>query len=143
MNVIISKLDLPCDMKNIIQDYLYDENGFTRDQLVSIQQAKKEKEFMMLRIKLELWEWQRVDKSIRWLRNGGVYNIDGLDGPYGYELAVFNEVYLEGSLFNGLPRPETAELRKAQGTVRKYQARVYVKQAQERLRQIKLYGHTL
>ena len=75
MNVIISKLDLPCDMKNIIQDYLYDENGFTRDQLVIIQQAKKEKEFMMLRIKLELWEWQRVDKSIGWLRNGGVYNI--------------------------------------------------------------------
>ena len=143
MNVIISKLDLPCDMKMVIHEYLYDKNGFNHQQCEKIKQAKEENEPMMWRIKLELWEWKRVDKNIGWLRNGGVYNVKGLEGPIGYEYAVFKEAYFAGLLFNKSPRPETAETRRAEGTVRKYQALVYIKQAQERLRQIETYGHTL
>ena len=143
MNIIISKLDLPCDIKGVIHGFLYDKKGFNHQQCEKIKKAKEENEPMMWRIKLELWEWKRVDKNIGWLRKGGVYNVDGLDGQIGYEYAVFKEAYFAGLLFNKPPTPETVETRRAQGIVRMYQALVYIKQAQERLEQIATYGHTL
>jgi len=146
MNLIINKLDLPCDMKRVIYEFIYYDNGFSYEQVDTIEKVKtKALQTQQQRIKLELMEWYRVDKgTIRWLRNGGVYNkVKGLDGPRGYETAVFREAYYAGLLPNTTLQPETCEVRKAQGTVRKYQGCIYKYMADMRLEEIRIYGHTL
>jgi len=144
MNVVINKLDLPCDMKGVIYSFLYHDNGFNQVQVDTIEKIKtKSLQIQQQRIKLELMEWYRVDKRIRWLRNGGVYKkVKGLDGPRGYETAIFREAYYAGLLPGTTVQSETAMVRIAQGTVRKYQGLVYKYMADQRLEEIRIYGCT-
>lgn len=81
MNIIINKLDLPCDLKNEIYKYSYNSEGYTVDDLNAIkkQKNKKRTQFMKLRIKLELVEWYRMDVNVCWLRPG----LGGGSGVYG------------------------------------------------------------
>lgn len=75
MNIIINKLDLPCDLKNEIHKYIYNSEGYTVDDLNAIkkQKNKKRNKFMKLRQKLELAEWYTYNVSVCWLRGGGAY----------------------------------------------------------------------
>lgn len=145
MNIIINKLDLPCDIKGVINSFVYHDNGFNQAQVDTIEKIKtKSLQIQQQRIKLELMEWYRVDKStIRWLCGGGVYKkVKGLDGPRGYETAVFREAYYAGLLPGTTVQPETYMVRIAQGTVRKYQGLVYKYMADQRLEEIRIYGCT-
>ena len=75
MNIIINKLDLPCDLKNEIYKYSYNSEGYTVDDLNAIKKHKNKKitQFMKLRHKLELAEWYKYNVSVCWLRRGGAY----------------------------------------------------------------------
>lgn len=59
MNIIVDKLNLPCDMKREICKYCYDELGYTIEDLNAIKKEKNKKrnKFMKLRQKLELSKW--------------------------------------------------------------------------------------
>ena len=56
MNVIINKLDLPCDIKGVINSYCSDKFGYTGEDLKAIEKIKENRrnKFMKLRQKLEL-----------------------------------------------------------------------------------------
>lgn len=75
MNIIINKLDLPCDLKNEIYKYSYNSEGYTVDHLNAIKKHKNKKrtQFMKLRHKLELAEWYKYNVSVCWLKGGGAY----------------------------------------------------------------------
>lgn len=85
MNIIINKLDLPCDLKNEIYKYSYNNEGYTVDDLNAItkQKNKKRTQFMKLRIKLELVEWYRMGVSVYWLKGRGVYGKKNPSSVYG------------------------------------------------------------
>ena len=89
MNIIINKLDLPCDLKNEIYKYSYNSEGYTVDDLTAIKKEKNKKrtQFMKLRIKLELVEWYRMGVAVCWLRpgkyGGGVYGKQHPSKVYG------------------------------------------------------------
>ena len=59
MNIIVDKLNLPCDMKREICKYCYDELGYTIEDLKAIEKIKEKRrnKFMKLRQKLELSHW--------------------------------------------------------------------------------------
>lgn len=147
MNIVINKLDLPCDMKRIIYDFIYDSNGYNQKQLDTIKEIKNKSSQITqnLRMKLELREWYRVDKNtIKWLRYGGVYNkVTGLGGLGGYEMAVFAEAYYHGLLPGTVVQPKNGIVIKAEGLVRRYQGLVYKHMGDIRLEEIRIYGHTL
>ena len=42
MNIIIDKLDLPCDMKRVIYEFIYYDNGFNYEQVDTIEKVKTE-----------------------------------------------------------------------------------------------------
>ncbi len=75
MNIIINKLDLPCDLKNEIYKYSYNSEGYTVDDLNAIKKHKNKKrtQFMKLRHKLELAEWYKYNVSVCWLKGRGAY----------------------------------------------------------------------
>ena len=53
MNVVINKLDLPCDMKGVIYSFLYHDNGFNQVQVDTIEKIKtKSLQIQQQRIKL-------------------------------------------------------------------------------------------
>lgn len=90
MNIIIKKLDLPCDLKNEIHKYSYNSEGYTVNELTAIKKKKNNKrnKFMKLRIKLELVEWYRMGVAVCWLRSyldrgSGVYGNQQPDNVYG------------------------------------------------------------
>jgi hypothetical protein len=75
MNVVINKLDLPCDIKRELYKYCYDRLGYTVSDITRIKDIKKNirQKFMKLRVKLELAEWYNYNVSVSWLRGGGAY----------------------------------------------------------------------
>ena len=75
MNIIINKLNLPCDLKNEIYKYNYNSEGYTVDDLASIdkQKNKKRSQFIKLRIKLELALWYKWGYNVSYLKGGGYY----------------------------------------------------------------------
>ena len=85
MNIIINKLDLPCDLKNEICKYSYNSEGYTVDDLNAIkkQKNKKRTQFMKLRHKLELAEWYKYNVSVCWLRGRGAYGRKAPTSCYG------------------------------------------------------------
>jgi len=73
MNVIIKKLDLPCDMKREIYQYCYTSQGDTVDEIMMIAKGTRRNKFMKLRLKLELGEWYHFNVNVSFLRGGGWY----------------------------------------------------------------------
>ena len=55
MNVIVNKLDLPCDIKGVINSYCSNKLGYTGEELKAIEKIKENRrnKFMKLRQKLE------------------------------------------------------------------------------------------
>lgn len=68
MDIIVSKLDLPCDIKYNIHNYLYDKLGYTHEQLKQIKSAKEKQKLFKLRQTCELYYWKQTGCSIRWLK---------------------------------------------------------------------------
>lgn len=93
MNVIVNKLDLPHDIKEVIESYCCNKLGYTYENLKVIEKIKEKKrnKFMKLRQKLELVQWYNLGVSVCWLRPGeygwGVY---GKRHPY-YGLGTLTE----------------------------------------------------
>jgi len=77
MNIIINKLDIPCDIKFNINNFVYDRLGYTYEDIKKIQEYKKNNKFQMQRITTELWRWKEKDVSIQFLR-GSVYSYVGM-----------------------------------------------------------------
>jgi len=99
MNIIIEKLDISCDIKYNITNFLYDPLGYTFDDINKIQKLKKNNKFQMQRITTELWLWKKKDVSIRYLR-GSVFSYIGMfknifeERDAVYE-AIENNVFVE------------------------------------------------
>ena len=76
MNVVITKLGLPCDINNEIYKYCYNNEGYTINDLNAIKKEKNKKgnKFMKLRQKLELSHWWWSGSLIRgncpWYKSG-------------------------------------------------------------------------
>ena len=68
MNIIINKLDLIDDIKNVIQSFCYYKNGYTVDQIKKINNIRDNRKVDFLRIKIELWTWYKSGLSIQWLK---------------------------------------------------------------------------
>lgn len=89
MNVIVDKLDLPCDMKREIKGYCINEVGYSGEDLKSIEKikGKRRNKFMKLRQKLELAQWYTMGVSVYWLHagryGGGVYGKQHPSKVYG------------------------------------------------------------
>ena len=85
MNIIITKLELPCDLKNEIYKYCYNKEGYNVNDFIAIEKEKKKKRtmFMKLRQKLELVVWYRMGTSVSWLKGGGVYGKKSPSSVYG------------------------------------------------------------
>lgn len=89
MNIIINKLNLPYDMKRVINSYYSNEIGYTGEDLKAIEKIKDKRrnKFMKLRQKLELAEWYTMGVSVYWLHagryGGGVYGKQHPSKVYG------------------------------------------------------------
>lgn len=86
MNTIIKRFDLPCDIKYVISTFCYNDDGYTSDQIKTIQTIKKKnrrQRFMKLRIKLELAVWYQYNVSVVWLRRRGAYGKKHPSSCYG------------------------------------------------------------
>ena len=85
MNIVISKLDLPCDIKYIVNNFCYNNQGFNIHQITCIEKEKKKNKtnFLKLRHKLELMEWYRLGVSVTWLKPDGVYGKKNPNSVYG------------------------------------------------------------
>ena len=68
MNIVISKLNLPCDLKYVITSFVYDKLGYSYEQLQEIEKSKKNKEMTKLRQKFELHYWKNSECGIQWLK---------------------------------------------------------------------------
>lgn len=68
MNIVINKFDLPCDLKYVITSFVYDNLGYSYEQLQEIEKSKKNQELVKLRQKFELHYWKNSGCSIQWLR---------------------------------------------------------------------------
>ena len=75
MNIVIAKLELPCDLKNEIYKYCYNSEGYSGNDLVAIEKEKNKKrtKFMKLRHKLELVGWYKWGYNVSYLKGGGFY----------------------------------------------------------------------
>ena len=69
MNIIISKLKLPDDMKYEINKYCYDNLGYTNDQINKIKSCKINFYKSKLYLKIELLCWKQSGLSIQWLKS--------------------------------------------------------------------------
>ena len=100
MNIIVDKLNLPCDMKREICKYYYDELGYTISDINKIKHVKENRRnmFMKLRQKLELAQWYKFNVPVTWLINDGRGN-----GWYGKKSPK--------SVFGGGTLAETQHLR--------------------------------
>ena len=68
MNIIINKLILPCDLKYVINSFLYDNLGYSYEELQEIKKSKKSQEIIKLRQKIELYYWKSTGCSVSWLK---------------------------------------------------------------------------
>ena len=106
MDLIIQKLDLPCDIKMEIYNYCYNELGYTIDELNIINNEKQKKKniFLKLRLKVALSEWYKFAVSVSWLKSRGVYGRENSNSVYGggkhYESKLLREEYLDPNYVN-------------------------------------------
>lgn len=85
INIIVNKMDLPYDMKRVINSYCSNKLGYTYENLKAIEKIKDKRrnKFMKLRQKLELGQWYKYNVSVSWLRGGGVYGKKNHSSVYG------------------------------------------------------------
>ena len=108
MDLIIQKLDLPCDLKMEIHNYCYNEIGYTVDEMeqIEIEKQKPRNKFSKRRLKLELSEWYMYNVAVCWLRPAGrgVYGKENPNSVYGggkhYESKLLTEEYLDPNYVN-------------------------------------------
>ena len=106
MDLIIQKLDLPCDLKMEIHNYCYNEIGYTVDEMeqIEIEKQKKKNVFLKLRLKVALSEWYKFAVSVSWLKSRGVYGRENPNSVYGggkhYESKLLREEYLDPNYVN-------------------------------------------
>ena len=108
MNLIIQKLDLPCDLKMEIHNYCYNEIGYTVDDMkqIEIEKQKPRNKFSKRRLKLELSEWYMYNVAVCWLRPAGrgVYGKKNPSSVYGggtlYESKLLREEDLDPNYVN-------------------------------------------
>lgn len=106
MDLIIQKLDLPCDLKMEIHNYCYNEIGYTVDEMkqIEIEKQKKRNIFLKLRLKVALSEWYKFAVSVSWLKSRGVYGKENPNSVYGggkhYESKLLREEYLDPNYVN-------------------------------------------
>ena len=108
MDLIIQKLDLPCDLKMEIHNYCYNEIGYTVDEMkqIEIEKQKPRNKFSKLRLKIELSEWYKYNVAVCWLRptGRGVYGKRNPSSVYGggtrYESRLIREFQLVGNYIN-------------------------------------------
>ena len=74
MSTIIKKLNLPCDIKYVINSFLYNDLGYTHEEVFAIEKYRQNGHFQMQRITLELWKWKDMNASVQFLRgsNNGI-----------------------------------------------------------------------
>ena len=73
MNSIIKKLPLPCDMKYEIYNFCYNEYGFTKEQIETINNCKENIKGKKLRVFAELKYWKTLGTAVSWLKGYGGY----------------------------------------------------------------------
>lgn len=83
MNIIISKLDFPCDIKFQLNNFCYDKLGYTSDELDYIYKIKIKNFIKKIYIKLELLCWKNSGLSITWLK-------PTISGKCGYFSSIFH-----------------------------------------------------
>lgn len=73
MEIIVDKLNLPCDMKREVCKYYYNELGYTIADINKIKHIKRNRrnKFIKLRQKLELAQWYKFNVSVTWLTHNG------------------------------------------------------------------------
>jgi hypothetical protein len=69
MNIVISKLNLPCDLKGVIYSFTYDDLGYSHEHLKQIQKDKKRQQVIKLRQKVEISYWKKTGYSVSWLKS--------------------------------------------------------------------------
>ena len=74
MTTIIKKLNLPCDIKYVINSFIYNDLGYTHEEVFAIEKYRQNGHFQMQRITLELWKWKDMNASVQFLRgsNNGI-----------------------------------------------------------------------
>ena len=97
MNVVIDKLDLPCDLKYVITSFVYDKLGYSYEQLQEIEKSKKNLEMVKLRQKFELYYWKDSGCSISWLKPTSVLR----NGAYVNKLHELNNIIEFRYITNG------------------------------------------
>lgn len=105
MDLIIQKLDLPCDLKMEIHNYCYNEIGYTVDEMeqIEIEKQRSKNKFSKRRLKIELSEWYQYNVAVCWLRptGRGVYGKKNPSSVYGggtlYESKLLREEYLDSN----------------------------------------------
>lgn len=97
MNIVINKLDLPCDLKNVITSFVYDKLGYSYEELQEIEKSKKSQEMVKLRQKFELYYWKNSGCSIQWLKPTSVLG----NGAYVNKLHELNTIIEFRYITNG------------------------------------------
>lgn len=68
MNIVINNLIWPCDLKYVINSFLYDNLGYSYEELQEIKKSKKSQEIIKLRQEIELYYWKSTGCSVSWLK---------------------------------------------------------------------------
>lgn len=123
MEIVISKLKLPCDLKNVIYEYCYDKLGYSTSDLLFVEKEKQKSrnKFLKLRLKIELSEWYKYNVAVCWLKppGRGVYGRINPSSAYGggtlHESRLLREfqlvhTYIEDKLSEGEHRRNTESL---------------------------------
>ena len=68
MDILISKIKVPDDIKFEIKKYLYNDQGYTICEINKINELREKNKRIMLNLKFELVSWKISGLSISWLR---------------------------------------------------------------------------
>ena len=111
METIISKFNLPCDLKQIIYEYCYDKLGYTINELSFIEKEKQKSKnkFLKFRHKIELSEWYKFNVSVCWLKPDGVYGIKSPTSVYGGGTLYESRLFYEYTLVNNYIEDKIAQ----------------------------------
>ena len=68
MNIVINKFKLPCDIKNVIYNYCYNDLGYSFKEIESLKKTKDNKKYTVLRYLSEIKYWKNTGTAVCWLR---------------------------------------------------------------------------